>query len=98
MDENPVIQTTLVHGLVNRERRSSNHMFIVDIGNDADDAAHLRLIAGERRTYPPHLPVDRISVWEESLSDALTDNRDLLAGAAITIIEFAAGQERNAEH
>ena len=68
----------------------------VDVRHDADNAARERL--AEERLGPPHVPVDRFAVREQSLRDALGDDRHRLAVAAVGVRELAAGQQLYADY
>src|SRR6185503_2771206 len=61
-----------------------------------DDAARLGL--PEERVGPPQLPAQRVAIREQPLRDALADNHDGLAVAAIVGREVAAGDDRDANH
>ena len=74
-------EADLAERLIDRHRRLAHHVLVVDVGDDADDAARLRL--PEIRIGPPHVAVQRLAVRKQPLRHALADDDDQLVAAAV---------------
>ena len=81
---------------IDRQRRSPYHVLVIHVRDDADDAAGHGL--PEIGIGPPHVPVRRVAVREQSLCHALADDRHGLAAVAVIVREITAGEQRDAEH
>src|SRR5262245_52651844 len=69
-------------------------MLVVHVGDNADDAPEGEWRCGSRRHQ---VTIQRVAVREQSLREALTDNRDRLGVAAVSVGELAAVDEPDAE-
>ncbi len=85
--------------MIDGERRTRHYVRIVYIGGDADNAAGRTADIDEfdDRIGPHHVVIERILSGKHALRDALADDDDGLAAAAVGVVEIAAGDHRNSE-
>ena len=97
--EQPAAADLLLERVIDGHRRPGHDVLVVDVGDDADDAARLGADVDElhHRIGPHQAAVERVLVGEHPLREALADDDDLLGVAAIGVGEVAAGDERHAE-
>src|SRR6202043_3999519 len=83
----------LTKGMVNGQRRAGDDVLVVHVGGDAHDAARSLADVDEihHRIGPHDVPVESFLAGEHALRDALANNHDRLAAAAIVVIELASG-------
>ena len=87
--EQPAGDADLRHRLIDRHRRRAHEVLVVDVGDDADDAAAAS--AWRRSTdRSTTVPVHRVAVREQPLRDALADDRRPVRAAAVLVGEVAA--------
>src|SRR5437762_12294214 len=95
-DEQAAAVLDLTNRHVDGHDRLRHHALVIDVRHDADNPPRHRFT--EVRIGPPHMPVQRIAFREHTLRDTLADDRNRLDTGAVVIGEFAAGENRNAEH
>ena len=89
----------LLERVIDGHRRPRHDVLVVHVGRDADDAPRRRADVDElhHRIGPHQLAVDGVLVREHPLRQALADDDDLLAVAAVGVVEVAAGDDRHAQ-
>ena len=99
MDEEAAAVKLLLHRVIHRHRRLRHQVLVVHVGDDADDAPGPGADVDElhHRVGPHQPPVHGVHAREHALGDALADDHDLLAVAAIALVEVASGDDRHAE-
>ena len=99
VDEQPAAGQLLLERVIDGHRRRRIDPLVVDVGDDADDAARLRADADElhQAVGPDQVAIDRVLAGKELLGDAGADDHDPLGAVAIGLGEVAAGHERDAE-
>src|SRR5262249_54783935 len=85
--------------MIDGERGSGDDVFVVDISGDANNPARSFAHADEvhDRISPNDVTIEGVLAGEHALCDALADDDDRLAAAAIVINEVAALDDRHAQ-
>ena len=99
VDEQAAAADLLIHRVKHRHRRRRHEVLVVHVGDDADDASRLGAHADELRDWigPHQAAIDRVHVGEHPLREALADDHDAFAVAAIAFVEVAAGDDAEPE-
>ena len=99
MHEQPPAPDLLLERVVDGHHRRRLDAGIVDIGRHADDASRVAADAYEPddAVGPHQVTVERVLTREELPRDAAADDHDALGAVAVSVVEVAAGDYRDAE-
>ena len=99
VDEEAAATDFLVEGVIDGERGAGDHIFVVHIRGDADDAAWPGADGYElHHGIGPHdVLIERVAVGEHFYRDTLADDDDFFGVFAIEVVEIAAFDDGDAE-
>src|SRR5256885_6767424 len=85
--------------MIDGECRAGHHVLVIYVSGNADDAARSLADINEvhHRIGPHDVAIDRILPREDALRQALADDHNRLAAAAIVVIEIPSGNNGHAE-
>jgi len=95
--EEAAAETILVAGLINRHRWFGYEAGVVELWNDADDAARLwaHVAELEEGIGPVEFVIERILAGEELFGECFADDDDAFGAGAIVVVEVATLEEGN---
>src|SRR5579864_5297329 len=85
---------------VDRDCGLWNHMFVVDVGGDTDNAVRRGRDSGDELQHgvrPINMAIDGIVVGEHAVRESLTDDHHRIIRLAVEIIEITSSDNRSTE-